>query len=72
MIENNGLNAYADFTYRIGEYFLRFECINRKHCDVGNQQKGDNLTGRFGAIMFGQMDTTTWHVGDEQQLENNL
>lgn len=59
-------------TYWIGDNFLRFESVDRNHCNVADQQECDDLTTWLGAVVFGQVHSSTCHVCDEQKLQNDL
>lgn len=60
------------WAYRIGEDFLRFECVDSKHGQIANEQKRDYLTAWLATIMFWQMDTASRNIGNKQQLKNDL
>lgn len=59
-------------TYWISGDFLCLECVDCNHCDVANEQECDNLTTRLGTVMFGQVNSSSRHIGNEQQLQDNL
>lgn len=59
-------------TYRIGEYFLSFECVDGEHGHVADEKEGDNLATGLAAIMLRQVDTTTRYIGNEEQLQDHL
>lgn len=65
-------NKIDGASYRVEGNFLCFECIDGKHCNVGNQQECNDLTSWLGTIMFWEMDATAWHISNEQQLQYNL
>lgn len=68
------MEAFSELssTYWIGDNFLRFESVDRDHCNVADQQECDDLTARLGTVVFGQVYSTTCHVSDEQKLQDDL
>lgn len=59
-------------THRIRDNLLGFKGVNCNHRNVADQQESDNLTSGLRSVMFWQVNATSRHVGDEQQLQNHL
>lgn len=62
----------ASNTYRVSQDFLCFEGVDEPHGNIADQKEGDGLAGGLAAFLFGQVDATAGHIGDEQQLKNHL
>lgn len=57
---------------RVGEDFLGFKGVDEPHGDVADEQEGDGLARRLGALLFGQVHAAPGHVRDEQHLQDHL
>lgn len=58
--------------HRIRLHLLCLERVDDPHGHVADEEEGDHLPARLGAVVFRQVDAAARHIRYEQQLENHL
>lgn len=59
-------------TYRVCKNFLCLECVDKPHGNVADEEEGDGLARWLAALLLREVDSTSGHISDEQQLEDHL